>query len=1099
MANRYFVGAVDAHWNDVGNWDTISGGPGGASVPVAGDDAIFDGSSPNCDADANVTPDNIILAATFGNQLDLVTFNAALAGGISVAAGTMLFGSGTVTVTAAIAVSGGTANMESAIVTCHDVNLSGGTVTLSSVVVQVTGDADFNCATLNPGTGYLVFYPGHATVTFTTRGKSFPYVALNSAGTLLQVGDLTSLDLTSANAGTVWDTNDYDVTAAGNILVWVNGTLLGRSGTIRFGGTWSSTGGTWTPGTGTVEAWADAAHLAQQVTGATSFNNFTVGQTAPGADCTLTLTATVTVNGTLDLRGLNTIGTGGPHRLITGGGLHAKADVTCSNTTPVQGDTTVTVNGAVNQSVYWYAGTNFTVNKTGGTCFLIRFDPLNDVNDVTIALDPSVDLITGSVNNGYLSMYAYGGLNVTFVPLGGLTDLYCNRVWLDVYNCLANDAIDLGGLVVHALSNFEISHDAGVGGFTCQLNNGRIEFGGNLENYGWDHSGPGSVGTVVFRAVGAANAVFTNAGAWFPTLNCYWNPIEIAKTGGASITLAYNFSTLGAGQPFTVTSGVFDLAGFSLDVGGTFTVAAGATLRARGDEVIGAAARAYNAASNVVLYNAGVTALLNNLGTAFGNVDLGPPGKLVTTTAGSTISFAGSLSSTGTQANPVLIRSTVPGVQCFWTLTATGSSALGFTVDVMDNNAIGGLPIYAIGSVNRGNNVNWWFGTGGAQHPRLNFSHPFPEGFTGGLVPRDFLSYATGMSGMGAPGPGAIAPVPPLAAMLLAGLNGAASGQVDTADRGATWGPGIAAPFVAAVRSTSWWFIYNVNWPLGPVDVRRAPAASGPWTTVVIPATVIGGGWTWTHLMQLGAGGQLFVLANSAGVGTFLYRSADQGLTWVRGTNLVDGIGAFAPSFVWQSYAGTLLVAHPTLMLQRSTDLGDTWGGSGFWPANTGAPVMLGQAAPGARIWGLAAGTGPLAAQVRVIYSDDDGANWAGFTPATPGGMTNVGQTYFLVTRLGTLLAIAQDAGANVRVWRSTDGGNTWALAYAPAAGYTPVGIKQSLMLNNPLAIGLDHAATPRAALSDDDGATWTPTAGASAAPDNLTVLTLAVDQEVSR
>lgn len=51
MANRFFVGAVDADWNDTGNWSTTSGGGGGASVPGASDDAFFDVNSPDCDLD----------------------------------------------------------------------------------------------------------------------------------------------------------------------------------------------------------------------------------------------------------------------------------------------------------------------------------------------------------------------------------------------------------------------------------------------------------------------------------------------------------------------------------------------------------------------------------------------------------------------------------------------------------------------------------------------------------------------------------------------------------------------------------------------------------------------------------------------------------------------------------------------------------------------------------------------------------------------------------------------------------------------------------------------------------------------------------------
>jgi hypothetical protein len=516
--------------------------------------------------------------------------------------------------------------------------------------------------------------------------------------------------------------------------------------------------------------------------------------------------------------------------------------------------------------------------------------------------------------------------------------------------------------------------------------------------------------------------------------------------------------------------------------------------------VITATARTYNAASNLVLYNAGVVALLNNLGLAFGNVNLGPPGKTVLTVAGSTVTFAGVLSSTGTQVNPVLIRSSVPGVQCFWTLTATASSALGNTVDVMDNNAGGGLTVMAIGSQNRGNNVNWWFGSGGGQHPRLNYVHAFPGGFTGGLSPRDCLSYVTGMAGQGGLGNGGVAPLPAMAAMLLCGASlGPAAASGSTGDRGATWvgGPTAALAFVDGARDSQYWYMYYPN-GINPAELHRAPAAGGIWTALPIAGSNQLAGWTYTRLIQLGVDGRIFVLAGGAGPGVKLFRSANQGVNWIEGANLVDGVGNFALSFVWQSYAGSLLVAHPTAFLRRSTNLGDDWNPPSSWPANTGAPVMLGQSVPGARIYGLAAGTGPLAGLNRVIYSDNDGDDWTGFTPAGS-GLMNPPHVYFLVTRQGSLLAVADDGLGTARVYRSTNGGQNWALVYTPPAGYVAMKLKQSLCQGNTLALALFHPNTPRAALSDDDGINWALTAGSLVAPDNLNVMGLAVDMEASR
>lgn len=53
MANRFFVGDVDADFNDAGNWAATSGGAGGASIPGVADDVFFDANSPDCDLDVN--------------------------------------------------------------------------------------------------------------------------------------------------------------------------------------------------------------------------------------------------------------------------------------------------------------------------------------------------------------------------------------------------------------------------------------------------------------------------------------------------------------------------------------------------------------------------------------------------------------------------------------------------------------------------------------------------------------------------------------------------------------------------------------------------------------------------------------------------------------------------------------------------------------------------------------------------------------------------------------------------------------------------------------------------------------------------------------
>lgn len=87
-------------------------------------------------------------------------------------------------------------------------------------------------------------------------------------------------------------------------------------------------------------------------------------------------------------------------------------------------------------------------------------------------------------------------------------------------------------------------------------------------------------------------------------------------------------------------------------------------------------------------------------------------GKLLNVAANSSHFFASSLTLQGVVGNLLQIRSSVPGVQVFFSLDAAGFQSI-FAVDVADNNATGGqgLAPGAPGdsqSVDSGNNDNWF-------------------------------------------------------------------------------------------------------------------------------------------------------------------------------------------------------------------------------------------------------------------------------------------------------------------------------------------------------------------------------------------------------
>src|SRR5882672_11032715 len=52
--NRFWISAAASNWNNTSNWSAVSGGAGGASVPTAGNVAVFNGAggrNGNCSLD----------------------------------------------------------------------------------------------------------------------------------------------------------------------------------------------------------------------------------------------------------------------------------------------------------------------------------------------------------------------------------------------------------------------------------------------------------------------------------------------------------------------------------------------------------------------------------------------------------------------------------------------------------------------------------------------------------------------------------------------------------------------------------------------------------------------------------------------------------------------------------------------------------------------------------------------------------------------------------------------------------------------------------------------------------------------------------------
>ena len=104
MGDRFNIQAGD--WDTDANWAAASGGAGGASYPIAGDDAILDDNSGNCTLDANAACDSLIIGqvgALYTGTLDAGSSDVAIgSGGLDCSYGgsaTLDLGSGTWTIT----------------------------------------------------------------------------------------------------------------------------------------------------------------------------------------------------------------------------------------------------------------------------------------------------------------------------------------------------------------------------------------------------------------------------------------------------------------------------------------------------------------------------------------------------------------------------------------------------------------------------------------------------------------------------------------------------------------------------------------------------------------------------------------------------------------------------------------------------------------------------------------------------------------------------------------------------------------------------------------------------------------------------------------
>jgi hypothetical protein len=211
VSNRYFVGDTDDAWSDDTNWASSSGGVGGAGVPTAADNAIFDGNSPDCVLDDDGFALNLTLTAGFANTLDLDSFVLSVGGTLTVLAGTL--------------------DMNDSAAGVKHFSIQGGSVTLTDDYLSLTGDFIITGGTLNPNGGIVQFAAAAGTQNFNPGGQTFYSIELIGATTVMQAGDLAVEGLLINKAGCHWNANGHNINAGGNGITVGAGTLQLSTGT----------------------------------------------------------------------------------------------------------------------------------------------------------------------------------------------------------------------------------------------------------------------------------------------------------------------------------------------------------------------------------------------------------------------------------------------------------------------------------------------------------------------------------------------------------------------------------------------------------------------------------------------------------------------------------------------------------------------------------------------------------------------------------------------------------------------------------------------------------------------------------------------------
>ncbi|HEY2348169.1 MAG TPA: hypothetical protein VGH64_04090, partial [Puia sp.] len=216
-ANRYWISAIASNWNNIANWSNVSGGAGGFSVPVAGDNVTFNNvRRGNCTIDIAVNISNLTINAGYTGTITQGAHAIIISNDAVFSAGHFLGGSSNFTI-------GG------------NFTLSGTNFTSTSATLEIDGDPAFTSGVFTHNNGTVKFNATGATnisgtsPTFFTLefvGNGFNY-NINSTG-IIRVTNSLNISGTST-----YNLNTGDIDLTGNINITNTAAGAGGSASVN--------------------------------------------------------------------------------------------------------------------------------------------------------------------------------------------------------------------------------------------------------------------------------------------------------------------------------------------------------------------------------------------------------------------------------------------------------------------------------------------------------------------------------------------------------------------------------------------------------------------------------------------------------------------------------------------------------------------------------------------------------------------------------------------------------------------------------------------------------------------------------------------------